>query len=377
MGSVEGITEIFFPLEVFYPSQAGGTANMIYWTTKKLAAHGYRSVIVATDKGIQSKVPLNKWIKIDGGRAIYVNTRFLNYPFRQTLITLLHFYRSDIIQISSIFFPTAFFAAIASRILQKKMILSPHGELDQLALTHSSGRKRPILWCLRKIIGTYPVFHSTCEAESVYIQKAFGDNAKIVLIPNYIEIPPLALRGESDYLLYIGRLHPKKAIDNLIRAVAMSEDFLRSNFILKIAGKGRGEYEKLLRKLVEDLNLQDKVVFVGQVEGQAKQELFASAYFTIMPSHTENCGIVVLESLAQETPVIASRGTPWQSLENERIGFWVDNVPEELARAIGEILRIDPSEYEGYRKRGRAFVSREYDISRNIDKWIAVYRTLA
>lgn len=376
MSSADEITEIFFPLEVFYPSQAGGTANMIYWITKNLAAHNYRSVIVATDKGIQSKVQLNKWIDIPGGRAIFVKTRFLDFPFRQTLVTLLYFYRSDIVQISSIFFPTAFFAAIASRMLGKKIVFSPHGELDQLALKHSSLRKRPILWILKKIIGTYPVYHSTCEAESNYIKKTFGDNAKIVLIPNYIEIPPMSSREESNYLLYIGRVHPKKAIDNLIRAMALSDVFLRSGFVLKIAGKGKPEFEAELRELVDTLKLNDKVLFVGHVEGEAKQKLLADAYFTIMPSHTENFGIVVLESLAQETPVIASKGSPWESLEKEKIGFWTQNSPEKLAKQIDKILNMKRSDYESYRERSRDFVVREFDIKNNIGKWIDVYKCL-
>lgn len=368
--------KIFFPLEVFYPSQAGGPANTVYWITKNLSRHGFEPVVVSTDKGIQPGVQLNKWSETDGGRVIYVKTKSLNFPFYQIILSLLNFYRSDIVHLSSIFFPTCFITAFAARLLKKKLVWSPRGELDTAALNHSSFRKRPILWCIKKFIGKYPSFHSTCDEETAYIKKVFGDEARVFQIPNYIEIPAEVARKSRDYLLYIGRIHPKKAIDNLIKAVSISEEFLKSKYVLKIAGKGKKEFEKDLRELVGRLGLEEKVVFAGQVEGAEKQQLLADAFWTIMPSHSENFGIVVLESLAQSTPVIASKGSPWASLEDEKIGFWTENSPEKLAEKIKEILEMPESVYEDYRRRCRGFVAREFDIGENIDKWIDLYRNL-
>src|SRR5262249_43348686 len=143
-----------------------------------------------------------------------------------------------------------------------------------------------------------------------------------------------------------------------------------------IAGRGISEVETAIRKLVSEKNLDQKVIFVGHVEGQEKQELFANAYFTIVPSHSESFGIVVLESLAQNTPVVASRGSPWEVLEKEKIGFWTDNSPEMLARAIDRAVLMEKVEYAGYRERGRDFVTGNFDISENIDKWLEVYSGL-
>lgn len=370
------VMKIFFPLEVFYPSQAGGPANTVYWITKNLSKHGFEPIIVATDKGIQPEIPLNKWTKMEGGKVIYIKTRFLHFPFYQILISFLNFYRSDIVQISSVFFPTAFIMAFAARLLRKKIVWSPRGELDTHALNHSGLRKRPILWCIKKFIGKYPVFHSTCKEETEYIKLMFGNDAKIVQIPNYIEIPGEVERKSGDYLLYIGRIHPKKAIDNLIKACSISDEFLKSKFVLKIAGIGKKEFEKDLRDLVKKLGLTEKIIFVGQIESVEKQKLLADAFWTIMPSHTENFGIVVLESLAQSTPVIASKGSPWESLENEKIGFWVENSPEILAEKLKVILEMPTFEYNGYRQRSRSFVVREFDIGENIDKWVDLYHSL-
>ena len=370
------MTKIFFPVEVFYPSQAGGPANTIYWITKNLKNHGFEPIIVSTDKGLQPSVELNKWLDSDGGKTIYVKTPYLNFPIHQTITSLLNFARADIVHLSSFFFPTSFVTAFAARFLKKKIVWSARGELDTAALNHSSLRKRPILWSIKKFIGQYPVFHSTCDEETAYIKKVFGEEARVFQIPNYIEIPAKIERNAGKYLLYIGRIHPKKAIDNLIKAVSISEEFMKSQFVLKIAGTGKKEFVSDLKRLIEKLDLNEKVYIVGQVEGIEKQRILTDAFWTIMPSHTENFGIVVLESLSQSTPVIASTGSPWASLETEKIGFWTENSPETLASKINQILKMPGDEYKDYRQRCRSFVERNFDISENIDKWIDLYNSL-
>lgn len=149
-----------------------------------------------------------------------------------------------------------------------------------------------------------------------------------------------------------------------------------SDLLLKIAGKGIESYERYLRDLVLDLKLEEKVQFLGQVSGQEKQVLLANAYFTLMPSHTENFGNVVLESLAQNTPVLASKGTPWSALEEHNIGIWVDNSPAVLTASIDRIIDMDPASYIQMRSGARTFVSGNYDIEKNQNRWVELYRGL-
>ncbi len=368
--------KVFFPLEVFYPSQAGGTSNAAYWLTKNLLKEGFEPVIVASDKGVAPGFPLNKWRENEAGRVIHVKTRNLHFPIGHTLYSLRHFYNSDVVHISSVFYPTAFVTAIAARLLKKKTIVSVHGELDPHALKHSSRRKSPILRAIKWVMGDYPLFHSTCDEETEYIRDVFGRDVRVVQIPNYIELPELVERRAGNYMLYIGRLHPKKGIENLINAVSMNNDFLRSDTILKIAGKGRPDYEKRLHALVATLNLGDKIEWVGQVEGSEKEQLLANAFWTIMPSHTENFGLVVLESLAQGTPVIASKGSPWEVLDEQLLGFWTENSPEALSQVLTSAITMSREDYEGYRSRARPFVEKNFDMGKNIGRWVQAYRTM-
>lgn len=178
---------IFYPLQVFYPSQAGGTANCVYFLTKNLVERGFEPKIIATDQGTDNRVELNRWLDTESGRTIFIKTRFQHIPLLQTVTSILYFRRAEIVHLSSIFYPTAFITAFAARLAGKKVIWSPHGELADYALKHSARRKRPILWAIKTFIGKYPTYHSTSPDETQTIRNVFGD-VLVHEIPNYIEI---------------------------------------------------------------------------------------------------------------------------------------------------------------------------------------------
>ena len=183
-------------------------------------------------------------------------------------------------------------------------------------------------------------------------------------------------RSTEKYFLFIGRLHPIKALENLIQALALSEKFKASEFVFKIVGDGEDSYKKGLEAMILELGLVEKIKLVGTIEGEKKQELYANAYFTFLISHTENFGIVVIESLAQGTPVVTSKGTPWQILEDRNAGFWVGNDVSSLASVINRISNLNAEEYNTYRENASKLVNEEYNIDSNVEKWIAAYQSL-
>ena len=82
----------------------------------------------------------------------------------------------------------------------------------------------------------------------------------------------------------------------------------------------------------------------------------------VLPSYSENFGNVVVEALANSTPVIASRFTPWSHLEKEGCGRWVENDPKSLVRALESILTLSQEDYICMSEAARRFVTEFYDI---------------
>jgi glycosyltransferase involved in cell wall biosynthesis len=157
---------------------------------------------------------------------------------------------------------------------------------------------------------------------------------------------------------YLGRLHPKKGLEEALAACQILDEQGHPGWTFTVAGKGEPAYEQQLARRARGLGMADRVKFLGQIDGPVeKQAFFAQLDMLLVPSHTENFGIVVAESLAHGVPVVASRGTPWSELEREGCGLWVDNDPESLANAIARLSR-QPVREAG--ARGRAWMEREY-----------------
>ncbi|MCB0577031.1 MAG: glycosyltransferase, partial [Saprospiraceae bacterium] len=233
-------------------------------------------------------------------------------------------------------------------------------------------------WLIRNFLSRgHTTFHATSETEKKHIHSHFGDKVRVVVIPNYMELPEAVERKQAEppYLLYVGRLHPVKALDRLIGALARSRAFMTSGFVLKIAGDDRHGYRKTLEDLARQLGISEKVHFLGHVEGAEKQQLYADAYFSILPSHTENFGNVVIESLAQGTPVIASWGTPWGTLQEWRAGFWVENSVTMLASTLDRSIDLSAEDYLTFREKAHDLALKNFDIFENIHSWIYLYQT--
>ena len=131
--------------------------------------------------------------------------------------------------------------------------------------------------------------------------------------------PPLATSGavkglfferfpqlrNSQPLLFLGRLHPKKGCDLAIEAfAAIARD--NPGMSLVLAGPDQIGWQKELSDRVRQLGLDSRVIFTGMLEGELKQSALMSADSFILPSHQENFGMAVVEALAMGVPVLIS-----------------------------------------------------------------------
>lgn len=138
----------------------------------------------------------------------------------------------------------------------------------------------------------------------------FGLNDKpIKVIPNGVEIDTdtkgvsfkekFGIKG--DYLLYLGKLTPRKGIEHMVRALGL----LPTSFVGVIAGNDMG-MERRLRNLVRELGLESRVIFTGLIDGALKVSAYKEACITVYAGKDEIFGLVAFESLLCGTPVIVA-----------------------------------------------------------------------
>lgn len=362
--------KLFFPIGSFYPAQIGGPDNIMYWHAKALVQRGHQVWVATTDDGIGDEVAKDRWLNTDYGRVIYVKTAIHYAPLKLLLASLKPLWQCDIVHLSVLYFPISWLLAPLALLLGKKIVWTPHGELDPEAMIYSRGRKEVVIRLIR-LMSRRVVFHSTCDAETGYIHNQFGADARVVQLPYFMELTPRLNRLPGDYWLYVGRIHPKKAIERLIEALPL----VRQKKRLKIIGDYHNDYGQQLMALADRLGCRDQIDFLGHKRGQEKYQLMADAYCMVMPSHTENFGIVVTEALTQGTPVIASLGTPWKILSDRQAGFWSSNEVAPLAETLSQMASLDPQTYERYRANALRLVD-EFAIDKNIQRWESIYQQL-
>lgn len=370
--------KILLSADCFYPAQMGGPSNTIYWQAKALKQAGYDVRIVATSLHLPTSIPLNQWLTLDCGEVIYTRNPYFYLPVKHLREGWKSIQQVDVVHVNSLFYPASIGWVLMSRLVGKPVVWSPRGELSPTALCFRPRLKRFILSILKRLNPAVH-FHATSTLEVSHIQQHFGADALVGEVRNRMELPPFVVPNPVDvssqpYLLFIGRLHPIKAIDHLLIALSASKLFVESDYVLKIAGPDMDKaYARTLAKLVQTLGLSSKVSFIGLVKGEQKENLYANARLTILPSHSENFGNVVMESLAQGTPVVASTNTPWQLLETERVGSWVSNGPDQLRKAIETYVKMIPNEYMGYRERAIELARQQFSIVDSADEWVRLY----
>ena len=374
---------VLYVVPTFYPATHwGGPIHTVYSLCNALKRSGLIDLRVLTTDSAgpartdQLPVNTNDAATSAEGYEIYYSRRLAGVSVSPQLLGRLvrGVAWADIIHLTSVYsFPTIPTLALA-RIKGKPLVWSPRG-----ALQRWSGSRRPrlkALWewlCNLVVDAGQCVLHATCETEArESLERIHCNRAEI--IPNGVEIPATLpdrvwRPGGITRLMYIGRLDPKKGLENLIEAISRLGD----KVALDVYGAGAEVYVRSLEQQVERWCVSRRIRFRGHVEGQEKAAAFHNADLCIVPSYTENFAMVVAEALAHGVPVVASTGTPWQGLMEQGCGNWVVNAPDSLAAAIRE---LEGADLEAMGRRGRAWMQRDYSWETIARRMESVYRSL-
>ncbi|MCA9413275.1 MAG: glycosyltransferase family 4 protein [Candidatus Omnitrophica bacterium] len=266
------------------------------------------------------------------------------YLTRQVMLRLLyeHFKRPfDVLHCHSAY-PHGYVAATFSRLTGVPVFITPHGPTD--IMRKERIRSHPKLeQRLRR--GLQEAAGITAISKNIFkeiVSVGGFTEEKVHIVPNGVslgdfkEVEPFV--GDQPYVLAMGRMVAQKGFDQLLAAFAEIADKV-PDLQLYMAGEGilRRDYEKMTRQL----GLEERVHFLGLVQGAQKIAFLKGARFFVCPSRFEPFGIVVLEALAAGIPVIANRvgGIP-DIIENNVHGLLVDaESTVELGKAIMDLYK--------------------------------------
>ncbi len=268
-----------------------------------------------------------------------------SYRYSQKLITWIraHMKRFDVALVHGLWQFTGLGTWIALRDTNFPYLVYPHGMLDPwfkstYPLKHL---KKMVYWPLAEylVLSNAESVLFTSESERQLSRQSFwphrwretvvglgtripdGDpHAQRVM---FLEAFP-CLRSKR-FLLFLGRIHPKKGCDLLIQAfstVCKQDEEIH----LVMAGPDQVRWRSDLEQDVKQLDLTERVIFTGMLGGDVKWGALRCAEAFVLPSHQENFGIAVVEALACETPVLLTHKVNiWQEIVNANAGLAADD----------------------------------------------------
>jgi len=228
----------------------------------------------------------------------------------------------DVVHDNGVWLPFNHAVASACRRAHVPRVVTPHGALQHWIVNHNRIRKM-LAWRLyqkhdldtcQSILATAPI-----EAEDI---RDLGYKGRMDLIPNGVDAPgayaPKGFGTARKEVLFLSRIHEKKGVSELLDAWIKIRP---KGWHLTMAGPDESGLVPGFKEQLERAGLADTVTFPGPLSGDARVEAFRNAAFFVLPTHSENFGLVVIEAMLMGTAVLTTTGTPWGEFESLGIGW--------------------------------------------------------
>jgi len=303
------------------------------------------------------------------------------------------------------------YARCAANEAGKPLVISTRGMVEGWSLRRARVRKF-VAWHLfeRKNLESAALFHATSESEAEAIATALRIKMKIkfkepriVVAPNGVDIPERIPNREAlearfpklkgrRWILFMSRVHPKKGLLELAKAwMQIRESNLGRELVIAGPEQDKGYAEKVRA------GLKGEGVWTGELRGEEKWAALGNAGFMVLPSYSENFGIVVAESLAAGRPALTTTGTPWgmaakppikmkmkikeddngHSMNLEENGCGVICEVGGLNEALRKMMSFSDEELDRMGARGRREVERKFSWKAAAETILEAYGGIA
>jgi len=354
---------------------AGGLFFSVRWLSKALAAQGCQPTIFSPvdeysqeDLGVWDPLPVELYSAFGPMQTSFKLRRMLAGS------------GANLIHLHGIWLDNQWAAMQCQGKSGAPVVVSPRGMLDPWALNNSVWKKKLVenLFA-RQALEKATCIHALCRSEVESI-RAYGLKNPVALIPNGVELPEIRKRKTEGRgpkkLLFLGRIHPKKGLSELLKGWAKSKSLKSKAFSewqLLIAGWDDGGHEAGLKALANELGLGESVSFVGSKYGEEKERLLRSVDAFILPSFSEGLPMSVLEAWSYGLPLVI---TDFCNLPE---GFAADAAiriepnEESIFQGLEQLAGMPDNELQVMGRNGRRLVEERFAWPRIAESMKQVY----
>lgn len=358
--------------------RTGGPAMGVRSLTPVLRDLGHETVIATVDSP-DRPVP-----SVDGAEVVALGPARGSYRFAPELRhwVLRNINRFDAVIVHGLWQNLGRSVHLATRDKSVPYFVYPHGMLDPWFRRAYPGKhaKKWLYWLLveRHVLGDAAAVLFTCDEERRLARESFSPYYCNERVVNYgtAAAPDDASRqvstwrdrypqlGHRPFLLFLGRIHPKKGIDLLLEAYADLARQTDAAPALVIAGPS--EDPELLTRLqsrATNLPPSAEVVWTGLLEGEAKWGALRSADALVLPSHQENFGLSVVEALSVGTPVLISKQINiWREIVTDGAGYVADDTVAGTTTLLAQWQALPPTRRVILRQQAARCYSERFNI---------------
>lgn len=293
---------------------------------------------------------------------------------------------ADIIYLHELWRPENIQLARIARKLKKPYLVPIYGMLDDWAMKKKGLKKRTYHILLGKAFLEGARFLQCVNDEEKFQAKSWAPKGKWAIMPYLVDMSECLghARDESyfdlavdrDYeftFLFLSRFHPKKGLELLIDAASVLK---RRGHYFKIllVGTGNDKYVGKLHDRVKQAGLEKIINFIGARFGSEKVTLYRTVDAFVLPTHSDNFGLVLIEAMACGLPVITTKKVGiWREIQTAG-AMLIDVDVGQLAKAMEEIMEIPKSRRLSLASEAREWVGRNFDAARLLSIYEDMHR---
>jgi glycosyltransferase involved in cell wall biosynthesis len=259
-------------------------------------------------------------------------------------------------------------------------VISTHGVLHPYALSQKRWKKWVYLKLFPGLVGGATALLALNREEANHISAKFARPATVLangidvadhLDPESGEFRRTLLSGSTQpFILFVGRIHPIKGLDGLLRSFAMAIK-MGLEHDLVVVGPDDGALPDL-RELASQLGLRERVRFTGGVFGPVKADAYASCALFVHRPRFEGFGMTVVEAMASARPVLTTKECKLDGAAESGAVLQAADDDQRFAEAIVGILR-NPGQAQALGERGRRWARENLDWRALVERLDRIY----
>ena len=370
-------------IEDLHP-ESGGPPAVVIELARHQALAGTKVAVVCIDgpRDAVERARIDRLFAEAGVQLIDLSRQ--GRPSRNALLAVVERLQPRVLHLHGVWGATVRHGAAVARMRRIPFVVSTHGMLHPYALSQRSLKKRIYLAVFPWIVGGAGELFALNREEAACIERRFRARASVlpngIATADYEGVDPKVFRSEhpeiggAPFVLFVGRLHPIKGVDNLVRSYAIARSRgLTHELVLVGPEDGGGD---AARAAAAEAGIEKHVHFVGPAFGAVKRSALAACSAFVHRPRFEGFGLAVVEALASAKPVVTTDVCRLDGAAEAEALVFAPDTDAGFADALVALLR-DGRRAQELAERGKDWVRREFDWSRLVEQTEAVYRRVS